>query len=391
MPTILHVCYPTELYGAEQSLLLLVEGLARRGYRSVVAVPHSGPLVDRLEALKVPVVYVPFRPWLTDYHKGIKRKLYNLYHLPFLFRATIAVLKIIRHYQVDLIHTTNSVVFDGALAANISGVPHVWHIREAIEPGGFLKFSFGFKLARCLIKLFSSRIIVISKGIGRFYLNRSSDANKVRVIYNAIDLSLYDRNSDPKDIRQILEIPANAKIVGMVGQMRPWKRHEDFLRAGVIVKQAVPDVFFLVVGGDFDTHDEYGPRIRDLSSELGLEEQIAWLGFYDNIGQVFNIMDLFVLPSETEAFGRVLIEAMSLSKPVVATTVGGIPEIVVDDVTGLLVPPRSPEKLAQAIIKILKDPSLAAAMGKAGRQRVENHFTVEKYIDNIVALYQELL
>lgn len=391
MPTILHICYPVKLYGAEQSLLLLVEGLARKGYCSVVVVPHSGPLVERLEALNVPVVYVPLRPWLTNYHTGIKRKLYNLYHLPFLFRATVTLVKIIRHYQVDLVHTVNSVVFDGALAAAVAGVPHVWHIREALDPSGFLKFSFGFKLARTLIKLFSRRVIVISNAIGRFYLNTSSDANKIRVVYNAIDLSLYDDDPNPRDIRQMLKIPATAKVVGLVGQMRPWKRHEDFLRAGVIVKQSVSDVFFLVVGGDFDASEEYAQKIRMLSSDLGLAEQIAWLGFYDRIGQVFKAMDLFVLPSETEAFGRVIIEAMALSKPVVATTVGGIPEIVVDSVTGLLVPPRSPEKLAEAIIKILKDPLLAAAMGQAGRQRVEQNFTVEKYIDNVIAVYQELL
>lgn len=391
MPTILHICYPVKLYGAEQSLLLLVEGLARKGYCSVVVVPHSGPLVERLEALNVPVVYVPLRPWLTNYHTGIKRKLYNLYHLPFLFRATLALIKIIRHYQVDLVHTVNSVVFDGALAAAVAGVPHVWHIREAIEPGGFLKFSFGLKVARSLMKLFSGRVIVISKAIGHFYLNTSNDANKIRIIYNGIDLSLIDDNSDPKDIRQILGIPLTAKVVGMVGQMRSWKRQEDFLRAAAMIKQFVPDTFFLVAGGDPDAPDEYTRSMRRLSAELGLEEQIKWLGFHDKIGQIFKAMDLFVLPSETEAFGRVIIEAMALSKPVVATTVGGIPEIVVDGVTGLLVPPRSPEKLAEAIIKILKDPHLSATMGQAGRQRVEQNFTVEKYIDNVIAVYQELL
>lgn len=391
MPTILHISFGTELFGTERSLLLLIQGLSRKGYRSVVAGRSPGPLSERIEALNVPVVYTSIKPWLTDAKvPDLKRFFYNLYHLPFLLRSAVALREVIRRYEVDLVHTSTSIVFDGALAAALAHVPHVWHIRENIEPGKSRRFFLGDKVARRLIKSFSHRIIVNSEAVGKAYLDTAGNAGKVRVVYNGVALDLYDDDVPAPALRQKLGIPSTARLVGMVAQMEPRKRHEDFLKAAAIVQQSVPDSFFLAVGGDLNG-SEYGQAVGKLLQESGLTKRLVWLGHYDKIHEVFKAIDLLVLPSEEEPFGRVVIEAMAARKPVVATAVGGIPEIVVDGVTGFLVPPRSPADLASSITRILGDPQLAEAMGQAGRRRVEQHFTAERYVDNIEAIYQELL
>lgn len=391
MPTILHVCYPTDLYGTEQSLLLLVAGLKHKGYRSIVAVPRQGPLTERLESLGIPVVYVPLRPWLTSYHVGLKRKIYNIYHLPYLFRNAGTLVRIIRDYEIDLVHTSNTVVFDGALAAIATCLPHVWHIRDTIEPGGFLKFSFGSKLARYIMKCFSSRMIVISEAIGSAYVAKPKDWKKISIIHNGVDIAPFDKSLHLEAAREKYDLAIMSKVVGMIAQMHSRKRHQDFLQAASIVCDQLPNTLFFIVGGEANETNAYSIAIKQLSRELGITKQIKWLNFQTNVVDILKTIDLLVVPSDDEPFGRVAIEAMAASKPVVATRVGGIPEVVVDGVTGLLVPPRCPEELAHAILKILKHEKLGSSMGIAGRNRVEQHFSAEKYVENVTNVYKELL
>jgi len=393
MPTILYISLDTRSYGPGQCMLQLIQGLLRKGYHCVVAMPRPGPLSERLETLNVPVVYVPIKPWPTRAYalSDLKRILYNLYHIPHLLRAVIALIGVIRQHRVNLVHTQTAVVLDGALAAAFANVPHVWHIHEFIESGRFWRFLLGAKIARSLINRFSHRMIACSEAVSKPFLNTTHDTGKIMVVYNAVDLDLYNHNdSDVSALRQKLGIPAAAKVVGMISSATPIKRHEDFLKAAVIVWQSVPDSFFLIVGDDWDA-SEYGQSIKGLSQRLGLAERILWSGFCGRIHEILKAIDLLVLPSEEESLGRVLIEAMAARKPVVATTVGGIPEIVIDRVTGFLVSPRSPADLAQAIIRILRDPQLAEAMGQAGRQRVEKYFSADQYVENIEKVYLELL
>jgi glycosyltransferase involved in cell wall biosynthesis len=330
--------------------------------------------------------------WLTNIHHGskLKRFFYNPYHIPFLLRSTNVLRQVIRQYRVNLVHTATSVVLDGAIAAALEEIPHVWHIRETIEPGKVWSFFLGAKVARRLINYFSNRIIVISEAIGKVYLTMPDNVGKIRIVHNAVDTALYDNKLDIPVLRQKLGIPLNAKLVGIVAQVVPLKRHEDFLRAAAIVRQSIPDSFFLSVGDNGNT-SEYGQTVKKLLQELGLTERTVWLGFSDRIHEIYGAIDLLVLPSDEESFGRVAIEAMAARKPVVATTVGGIPEIVVDGETGYLVPPRSPDALAQAIIHLLNNPDLAQAMGQAGRRRVEQHFSLARYVDGVEAVYKELL
>ncbi len=393
MPNILHILFYTGLYGAEQSVLTLIQQLSLRGYRSVVAVYQPGPLTQMLDSMQIPVVYVPsFKPWLPN--AGVpawKRSLFNVYHLPSLLKSAFKLRQVIKDYNIDLVHTGSVTLIDGALAAKLAGIPHIWHIRETIESHRTLTFFLGTGAARYLIKQFSTRVLANSAAIAKPYLSSENDRQKVRVVYNGINLTLYDEPFSRAKLLQELGLPEIAPIVGMVAQLMPLKRHEDFIRAAALINKAYPEIYFICIGGNPDLDDNYMVFLRKLVHDLGLENRLIWLEHQNNIHRVFQALDIVVLPSQEESFGRVLVEAMAAKKPVVATKVGGIPEIVIHGQTGYLVPIYQPQTLAEKILALLQNPQLAQAMGQAGRQRVEEHFTDIQYVNSVEAIYQELL
>jgi glycosyltransferase involved in cell wall biosynthesis len=386
MPSILHVVHSARLYGAEQSLVRLVEGLKKRGYKSVVALPRKGPLSHRLTTLGIPLVFVPsLKPWLTK-AQGVKRVLYNLYQIYYIIHSVRQIKNAIERFNIDLVHTTTAVVVDGALAARLAGVPHVWHIQEIVGAGIIGNFFLGTQVAWSIIDYLSDKIISISKAVASPY---PGNRNKISIIYNGVDLDKFSFPPDAGDLRQTFALAPDAPLVGLLAQILPGKRQEDFIVAATLVHPLFPKAQFLIIGGEITS--SYGRFLQALSHRLGATDYIVWTGFLQNPIPVLQQLDIVVLPSKEEGFGLVLIEAMAAGKPVIGTLCGGIPEIVVDGETGLLVPPESPHELAKAISTLLKNPDLARRMGQAGRRRVEKHFSVDPYVENVEKVYLELL
>jgi glycosyltransferase involved in cell wall biosynthesis len=178
----------------------------------------------------------------------------------------------------------------------------------------------------------------------------------------------------------------------MVAQFVAWKGHMDFLRAARLVADTYPTARFLLVG-DPEWHAEpgYVESLRSLVQQLRLTEHVHFLGQREDMPQVYAAFDILVVASWAEPFGKVLVEAMAMGKPVVATDAGGPPEIVEDGRTGLLVPPRHPHRLAGAIQRLASDPDGAQRMGQRGRQRIQGRFGAECYVREIEEQYGQLL
>jgi glycosyltransferase involved in cell wall biosynthesis len=389
MPSILHVVHSEKLYGAEQSLLRLVEGLKKRGYKSVVVVPRAGPLSQRLHDLGVLVVFVPYiKPWLTR-AQGIKRVLYNLYQIYYAIQSVRRIRNTIQQYNVDLVHTTTAVIMDGAIAARLAGVPHIWHIREIIRPDSGRNFFLGVRAVWRIIDYLSAKIIAISKAVAAPF---PGDPSKIAIVYNGVDVGKFrppSRTEGMGMLRQSFGLPAEGPLVGLLAQFDPRKRLEDFIQAAALVHPLFPDARFLILGGDIAS--PYGQYLQALSRQLNATDYTVWAGFLEDPLPLLQQLDIVVLPSKEEPFGLVVIEAMAVGKPVIGTLSGGIPEIIVDGETGLLVPLESPADLAQAIATLLQNPDKACAMGRAGRQRVEEHFSLDKYVENVENVYREVL
>ena len=175
-------------------------------------------------------------------------------------------------------------------------------------------------------------------------------------------------------------------MVGSLGRLHPQKGFSDLLTAFAQVRQRIPSVR-LFVAGDGELRDDLEAQARS----LGMAAVVTFAGVRADVSEVLAALDVFVLPSLWEGMPNAVLEAMASGLPVVATAVGGTPEVVVDGVTGLLVPPQDPGALAQAIGHLLRDPDLRRRMGRAGRRRVEEHFDVRETVRQVESLYETLL
>jgi glycosyltransferase involved in cell wall biosynthesis len=387
---ILFISHSAGLYGAEAYLVSLVSGLDRNRFQPIVVLPGNGPLQTKLEELNVSVEVVPsIRGWLTR-RRGIQGLLHFIAVIPFVLISAWRIRRIIFRRQVDLVHTNSSVVIDGALAARASGIPHIWHARELLIPETIFNFVFGPQVALSLIKRLSDWVVASSRGVKQTF-RQQDDCSKVVVVYDGIELGMIQPIQAETLARTQLGIPEDSLLVGEVGKVIAIKGYDDFVKAADTVRRTIPNVAFIGVGGVSRSDIAYEQRIMELIDKYSLQGSFKLLGHRDDVACIMGELDLLVLPSHIDAFPRVLLEAMAASKPVVGTRVGGIPEIIEEGVTGLLVSPCSPSDLAQAIIKILKNPDLARRMGTAGRERVNAYFSAERYVTEIQEIYEELL
>ena len=232
------------------------------------------------------------------------------------------------------------------------------------------------------------RIIAISDAVADFLRDDGGmPPEKVERIYYGIDPSPFDPSIPPPSQRPE-DDPLKRPTLGVVARLAPQKGHRVLFDALGAVREVFPNILVRLVG-----HEELSTsaELREYAEAQGVADLVRFEGFRADIPQVMADLDVFVLPSLWEGFGLVLVEAMAAGRPVVASAVGPIPEIVADGETGLLVPPGDPVALAEAIITLLRDPARAAAMGKAGRSRVEQELRLDAMVARTEALYTRLI
>ncbi len=388
--TILYIAHSANLYGGELCLFNLVSNLDRSRFHPVIVLPKNGPLKQKLEDLHITVEVIPsITAWLTK-RQGIQRLLHFLAVVPFILFSVWRLHQIITHYQADLIHTNSLVIIDGALAARLRGIPHVWQARELLIPSTVFNFIFGPRIALAIINYLSDRIITVSAGIKQVFCQHA-DCSKVQVVYDGIPIEKFQQTGSGVSIRSQLGFFHDTLLVGEIGLVTAIKGYEDLVKAAAIVRQTIPSVKFIGIGGTLKSDSTYQQKLLELINNLNLQDVFILTGYRDDVAEILSEIDLLVLPSHSEGFGLVLVEAMATGKPVIGTIVGGIPEIIEDGVTGFLIPPHSPDKLAQAIIKILENPELAHNMGSRGRQKAETQFNLQQSINEIQKIYEQIL
>ena len=232
------------------------------------------------------------------------------------------------------------------------------------------------------------RIVGISEAVAEYLRTEAAlPADKIVRIYYGIDPAPYNPDLAPPSRRPEGD-PSRRPTIGVVARLAPQKGHRVLFDALPAIRAEFPDVLARLVG-----HEELSTaaELRQYAVARGVDDLVAFEGFRADVAQVMADLDVFVLPSLWEGFGLVLVEAMAAGRPVVASAVGPIPEIVVDGVTGLLVPPGDPAALADAVTSLLRDPELASALGRAGRARVERELKIDTMVERTEALYEELL
>ncbi len=245
-----------------------------------------------------------------------------------------------------------------------------------------------YRLADLLVLRAFPKVIAVAEALRRELIAAGLPGDRIVTVHNAIDAEAFasDASSRGSKLRQQMGIGAQQPVISTVGRLSPQKGLIDFLRSARRVLSTSPNVRFLIIGD--------GParqQLWDLSHYLGIQGAISFLGYQRDIAPFMAMSDVIVMASLWEGFPYVLLEALALARPVVATRVGGIPEIVEDGSSGLLVPPRDPERLAAAILYLLRNPGTAAKLGQQGRERVEREFNVQTMARQTAQVYREVL
>ena len=229
-------------------------------------------------------------------------------------------------------------------------------------------------------------LIAVSSSIVRKIEGEGRHGAPISLIYNGIDLARYDQMVPCCTLREEYGLPPEGPLVGVVARLEQEKGHPTLIDAWPAVLAAFPDATLLLIG-EGSRLDALTTQVRD----LGLERSVIFTGRRDDVPEVTKSLDVAVLPSYREAQGLTILEAMALSRPVVASNVGGIPEMIEDGRTGLLVPPHDPTALAAAILRLLRDHPLADTLARAGHDMVHDRFCVELMVRAVESIYDEAL
>jgi sugar transferase (PEP-CTERM/EpsH1 system associated) len=346
--------------GAQAALLRLLEGLDRERFTPTVACLYNGDgaVAREIRALGISVFDAQMR------HKADLPALLRLYR--HIRRVRPAIL------HASLFHAN----LPGRVLGRLVGVPVIICSERTMA----MESEWRYRINRWTIGLVD-RVIAVSANVRDFYAAHVGlTADKLVVIYNGVQVP--ELSISLREARAELGLPDDGPIIGAISRLDPVKGVDFLIRALAQVNGAT-----LVVVGD-------GPEraaLEALAGDLGVADRIHWAGHRRDVPYLLPAFDLLVQPSLHEGLPNTVLEAMACGLPVVATAVGGTPEVIVDGLTGLLVPPRDADALAQAMVTLLSNADLRRTMGRAGRERVAQRFTAERMVEQTQRLYGQLL
>ena len=380
MKRILYLHAGAEMYGADKVLLELIKGLDSKEFEAHVILPNDGVLVEALRQVgaKVSVLDYPilrrkyFNPkGIADYIRS-----YNFYAKQIALYA--------RQHSIDMVHNNTAAVLEGIYLKRKLKLPLIWHVHEIIvKPKAISDF------INMLMGRYADKIVTVSQAVAN-HIKQSPfiKDSQVEVIYNGVDNAVY-YPMDASSIREKFDIAQDALVIGMIGRVNAIKGQNDFIEAVEPLLEKNEQAVAFLAGGVFPGEEW---RLEELDKRIAsssVVSQIHRIDYYDKTSELYNMFDIFVLPSiKPDSLPTVVLEAMACSKPVVGYNNGGIAEMVVDDKSGCLVKPNSPQELSNAISLLLDSSEKREKFGRVGYQRQKELFSLESYIKNFSELYK---
>lgn len=382
MINILYLHAGAEMYGADKVMLNLVNGLDKDNFNILVILPCNGPLVNELKKRNISVEVVKY--------PILRRKYFNLkgiiHYFSSYFKASIELNKIANKYKIDIVHVNTLAVLEGIWLKIFGKRKLVWHIHEIITSPKFLN-SILCKLALT----FSNKVITVSEATRSNISIDSKENNKIKIIYNGVDNTVYNAKNDFDYIKQELHIPENVRIIGMIGRVNSWKGQNDFIQAIIPILKKYTNVYAVLVGGVFEGEEYRMTELKKLVNTLENNDRIIISDFRNDPQNVHNMFDIFVLPSTNpDPLPTVVLESMASKKPIVGYKHGGICEMVEDGYNGLLANVKDTKDLSHKIEYLLRNEDIRNEMGKHSLIRQLEMFSLETYIKNFSNLYKEV-
>ena len=353
---ILHIDPERSWGGGEAQVFGLLTYLAAKGHRNELLTHPSGPLFARCQDLNVTTVPLKVR---NDFD----------------LRCVPRLRRLLKQENYDIVHLHTKRAHALSLWLPHSGKRPRWVVTRRMDYPESKSWYTSY--------LYNQRVdgvIAISRVIRDLLVRAGVESTKIRLIYSGIDPLRYERQPDP------LSVGDNSTVIGCLARLEERKGHRFLLQAAAILKTRGLKLKYRI-GGEGPCRDE----LEQLTDRLGLRDEVRFLGFVADTAEFLSTIDLFVMPSLFEGLGVAALEAMAAGKPVIATSTGGLTESVLDGVTGFLVPARDPAALTEAIAKLVRTPSLAGEMGRQGRERVMQHFTLAQMAQRNESFYYELL
>jgi glycosyltransferase involved in cell wall biosynthesis len=357
--------------GTELATLRLARAVEGDEFTSVAfCLPDGGPVRELFVREGIPVVsYEAAEPSYRRPRRYV--------------RASIALARSLRRTHIDLVHFADLLAAHrGSLAGVLARVPAITHVRNSVPVISLRDRSFLWPIRR---------FVFVSAETRRTFGHRVHPS-RATLLYDGVEPTMPAADSG-RSVREELTIPPDAPVVGMVARVARQKDHPTLVRAAAILVATHPAVRFLIVGqhSGVDTYEQQFAVVRQLIDELGLGKHFIFTDHRDDVDRLIAAMDVCVLSTHQEGLPLAILEAMAQAKPFVGTSVGGIPEVVRDGETGLLVPRADPHALAWALARLLDDPGLAARLGRGGRRMVEGEFSLVSFAARSRALYRSLL
>ena len=373
---ILFISHSSVTGGAENILFALLKNLPKDKFECHCIFPRSGVLEEKIRSLEIKTYILGLKWWISnkeDIVIGISEFCFSL-------RTRIdQIVDIIRSNSIDLVVTNTIAIGDGAIAAKVAGVPHLWHAHELLNSDPRLRALIDLKYFYYLIHNLSDHIVAASAAV-KTELERfsSGPSAKIEVIHNGIEVPDTESGEKTDEI-----------TVVSAGYICKRKGLSALLDSAAHVTAVIPKAKFIIYGNA--SEDDYYASLLKERKRKKLRNQFIFKGFRKDLGQFLKNASVVVVPSISEPFSMVLLEAMSLGRPVVATACGGLPELIVDGETGFLVPVNDSGKLAEKILYLLQNKEMAERMGEKGQERARKVFNIDIFISRFINAFDNAI
>lgn len=370
--------------GNDEALLWMLKVLDKDRFEPHILLPARGPYAEKYEKLGAKLHFKN----MSTIHRSFSPVYLAGYTVNFLPSA-IYIYRLIKRIKAKIVHTNTTLILGSGIAAKLAGVKSVYHEHAtSISHPEWAAMS----LVKAVDRL-SDAVLANTGAVAHVFTSRGVPESKVKVMYYALDLKPFETDYDYEEsFRKEIGVGRDEKLIGLVGRINPGKGHDILFHAIKSIIPRHPSLKVAIVGKE-ETRIEkdFLRELKALAEKMDIKDRIIFTGMRDDVPRVMKSLDLLVLPSHHEGFGIVLMEAMAAGVPVIGSNVGGIPEVIEHNRSGLIIDPGSVEALSSAIDGLLSDPQKSLQMAKNGRKRVEDVFSLERLGSELNGLYSNLL
>lgn len=364
-------------YGAQQSMFTLISNLDKSKYDPILLVTQEGELSKRARAQGINVEMIPLSKEINVFGKKIRNySIMKMVKVIFgILRYNLKISKWIKENKFDYVYTNDirSLVYIG-LGAKLKKVPILWYVRSDHRIRAL--FNYGVRIA--------DRVITIAEGVKNAFKTNELERfqNKFVTLYTGFNFKTPESyNHNTNHIKEKLNLPTEGKVIGLVGSISPRKGHDMLVEAAPVILKSNPNVHFVFVGDVATGYHDFKNDIEKKIRNMNLNNNFHWTGFVNDVQNYLVMMDLLILPSRSEGLPRTVIEGLSTGIPVIASDVGGVKEIIINNDMGAIFPKNDTEQMTKKIISYINDESrFTSSMKHIRIEYVKNKFSIDAYV-----------